>query len=708
MPVCGFALQSAVVWAGALLDLPGTRSYAIWSELLPALLLVWQWRRGALRGRLDAWRRTAVLWAVVLIVLGTLLWPMAAASPRPTTLSIGSCDAADYAAGARLMLEFRRSDREGFLGLTEVVRLHSVDDFYEHFTRLNHFAPSALVAHHAAVLGRAPHELIGILTAVFLALSLPLVFWLARATLGFRSDLALVVAALYGLNPLMWYAVYHVAMGQLLAAQALALLTAVGVARARSGRRGLRDTFGLLLVGYGLVLAGYHFIIVVALAPAVLFALGLAWRRRDPAGFVRWSGAMLAPLVLAGGFYALRVAGLVERFVLFEESNFGWPIRAVGPEGWLGFVRGTTFVALPTAARLALVALVVGLAGLALRRRDWTWERRWTAVALTAPVLLGYSYLQWQGRAPGSHASYNAYKLLGVFFPGLLAVTCAWLGLVRCDARRWRWTGGAFLVAVFGAHVVGASAYVEQASRPQLIVDDELAALQQIEARPEVESINVLLPDMWSRLWANAFLLRKPQYFAEPTYEGRQPTELRGRWDLTSGLIQVRAAAGQVLEGSVPLGDRFALRRRGGADLRVTWGPQWFDPERNPRNGDRWRWSGPDPELVVENSTGAELQAQVRLEAWSVLPRELELSVEGRSYGAVPVEARPQPVTWSAVRLPPGRTVLRITSPTPPLSPSATESRPLLVAVRRIVVELAPADGTAAPGARRELPGRDS
>ncbi len=43
----GLALQSAVVWAGALADLPGTNSYARWTEVLPlALLAVAWWRRG--------------------------------------------------------------------------------------------------------------------------------------------------------------------------------------------------------------------------------------------------------------------------------------------------------------------------------------------------------------------------------------------------------------------------------------------------------------------------------------------------------------------------------------------------------------------------------------------------------------------------------------------------------------------------------------
>ena len=41
----GWALQSAVVWAGAMVGLKGTNSYALGSEGLPLVLLVVAWRR---------------------------------------------------------------------------------------------------------------------------------------------------------------------------------------------------------------------------------------------------------------------------------------------------------------------------------------------------------------------------------------------------------------------------------------------------------------------------------------------------------------------------------------------------------------------------------------------------------------------------------------------------------------------------------------
>ena len=137
----GWALQSAVVWAGAMGGLKGTNGYAWWSEVVPVVLLavgVWRvgrvgkgspasgllpraWGRGKgspASGLLPrrAWvdvRRIGVVWLASVGVLGLLVVPLAWASKGLTTLSLASCDAGDYAAGARVLQEFARTDRSG-------------------------------------------------------------------------------------------------------------------------------------------------------------------------------------------------------------------------------------------------------------------------------------------------------------------------------------------------------------------------------------------------------------------------------------------------------------------------------------------------------------------------------------------------------------------------------------------------------------------
>ena len=211
-------------------------------RIIPAaMLLAALWRRESRRFLSDL-ARLGDLWLAMAVVLVAVVTPLAGAADFLTTISLGSCDAADYAAGARVLMEFARSDRTGFLGLTEVVSVMSVDNFFDFWLRLNHFTPSALIALNASILGREAYEITGLLTAVLLVLSMPGVFWLARAVLHYRASVSVWLALIYGLSPVTWYAVFHVAPAQLLAAQAIALITWSGVALWRSGlgwRRGL-------------------------------------------------------------------------------------------------------------------------------------------------------------------------------------------------------------------------------------------------------------------------------------------------------------------------------------------------------------------------------------------------------------------------------------------------------------------------------------
>jgi hypothetical protein len=693
MPVCGWALQSFVVWCGAWLDVAGTDRYAWASQVLPAGLLIWQVRRQGIAAFGRALRSVGLLGLLMAVVLAVLVRPLARVADEPTTASLGSCDAADYAAGARLFQEFRRSDRGGFLGQTEVVQVHSADNFYDVFLLLNHFTPAALVAHHASVFGRAPHELISLLTVTFLAGSLPLVFWLARATLRLRSPPALFAAAVYGLSAVNWYAVFHVAMAQFLAAQAITVLTIAGVAvwrelplRPSAGWRWA----GLLMVAYGLIFGAYNFIILVALAPAGTWVLGGALVQRRGAQLGRWILVMGAPLLVAGLLYAGRVGGLVERFLLFQEYDFGWKIPGMSPEGWLGLVDGPSLHPWPWVWRIAALVLF-GLAwGLALVRRPGGAARVWLVASLTVPAVAGYGLLLLRGAWLGTNASYDAYKLLSVFYPGLLAALVVWWP-TRRSAGVERVLGGALALLLLIGNAASVRAFTEAVERSPLVVDPPLAALQQLEQRPEIRSINVLTDDMWSRLWANAFLLRREQYFATHTYEGRRNTALQGAWELTNELVTVReAGTGEAaIEHLVP--SPYQLRRSDRQEvLRVAGLPGWYEVEQWPQGNQRWRWMTGGAELVVENPGTEPVRVMMALVVRSGAERPLEITMDEQVLGRVAVGLTPSTEEIGPFELPPGASRLRFDSPVPAAAPGPQDGRLLLACIYRlelIVVE---------------------
>ena len=685
----GLTLQSLAVWTGAYANLRGTESYAWWAELIPAALLVFAFLRHDVRRHFRSdLARFGSLWLAMAGALVAIVTPLALAADFLTTISLGSCDAADYAAGARILEEFARSDRTGFLGLTEVVSVMSVDNFFDFWLELNHFTPSALIALNVTVFGREPYEITGLLTAVLLITSMPVVFWLARAVFRYDAGVSVWLALIYALSPITWYAVFQVAPAQLLAAQAIALLTWTGVALWRSDlgwRRGVAMS-GVLATAYGLILGSYTFIVIVCLLPAAAYVGGMTiWngRWRD---LVRWTFLMFLPLAAAAIVFMPRVYALPERLMLFQMYDFGWRIPPLTPEGWLGMLRGPSLESFSLWVRvplwMALAMLLIAALGRAARRHQ---ESAYIAICLSVPPLVGYVYLTMRGYKLDNNSSYDAYKLFSVFYPGVLCAVCYWVTLGRRDGPvlvGWR---AAMIVVVSAFMLNSAFVFSARLRSPPLMVTGDLLQLREVEGMPDINSLNVRFPDVWSRLWANAFLLRIPQYFYSATYEGRRSTSLRGEWDLNGGLIQI-----QLPGASAPSRSYFSLApTRSPFFLRARETDGWYDIEKDARTGDRWRWTKEAPTIVVENPHRYPVLTTWHfIEVSSLDGRDFEMNVAGKSVGrTVWVGVKPRDIVVSNVNIPPGETPVQFKTSAPLGRAQNSDKRLLGFRIHGIMIE---------------------
>ena len=686
----GFLLQSLVVWLGAYLDLRGTQVYAWWSELLPlALWVLVLARSGVARVAVDVARLWGV-WLASLASLGALLVPYARSYHGLSTSSLGSCDAADYAAGARVFMEFARTDRTGFIGLSEVTHVMSVDNFYDFWLKLNHFTPSALIALNGTIFDCSPHEITGLMGMVFLAASVPTVFWLSRVVMRFRPVPSVLVSLLYGVSPITWYAVYHVAMGQLLAAQAIALASWAGIAlwRGRLGTRSGLSYCGVLFLAYGLILGSYNFIILVALVPAVAFAGGLAIWKDDWLRFLRWSTWMILPFAFAAVVFVTRVGGLWERFVLFRTYDFGWVIPILSPDGWFGIVNGPQMFAVSgvwhwVATSLLLAGVVTAMVAGAQERR----ESVYVAVCLTVPALLGYGYLNLRGIQLGTNASYDAYKLFSVFYPGILPALCYWFAARPARAKRWAilpWVLAAVVVVGVGQADLR---FQERMATPPLTVAKDVAMIQRIETMPSVSSVNMMVPDMWSRLWANMFLLRVPQYFQTHSYEGRLNTPLRGLWDLNGGILGISLPDGD----SFKVSPNYSMVKTTSAYFVRAWLDEgWHDLERLPKSGMHWKWTKGDASLRISNPQKRPLRIVCKFTARSLDRRDLQLWVGDKRLRTVMIDTELKVVRVPEISVYPGNTVIRLRSSVPPVMSPGKDGRPLGFAAYGIEIQVLP------------------
>lgn len=674
----GFALQSAVVWIGAHLPVTGTQAYGRFSELLPLVLLIWAWRR---RRVAVAWRSVAVAAALMMVAVLVLAGPMGQrAGWTLTTSSLGSCDQADYAAGARVLLEFARADRVGFLDLPEVTKIGPVDRFFDYWLKLNHFSPSALIAHNAAVFGLEPYQLVSVTAAVFWAALVPAGLLLARA-LGWPAGRRWAVGLLWAVSPLGAYAVHHGAMGQMLATQGIVLLTLVAVGRLRRPRLGAGAAFAVALAACWLIAGSYNFIFSIALAPVLAGVVLVAWTRGEMRAIARGLAPIALALVAIVPLVWGRFEGLLARFQLLKQYSFGWPVPIQTPEGWLGLVRDAGLQTWPVGVRVVLVA-VLGLAVIAAWAVRAQRDRRsaLTAFAWFATVLGGWAMLVWESRGR-ENASYDAFKVVTVFLPLLLPVLLGWWAFAT---GKWRWVAGLGLAAVIAGNAPAGWAIAQRMADPPLRVEGDLVSLRRFENMPRVKSLNLRIEEFWSRLWANAFLLRKPHYFPTHTYEARLNTPLVGAWDVRDSFFRALPVAETDF---VELTGRFYLVRAGVPGLvEGSFGAGWRPPEEWRRQ--RWRWLvGPAGTLTLRNDAATAVQVEIELEWRGHGAQDVRLGLAGGSVARFRV-GLPWQKSKFTVSLPPGETTLELAAT--PVAGGAPDPQRLSVALSGVRLRTLP------------------
>jgi hypothetical protein len=370
---------------------------------------------------------------------------------------------------------------------------------------------------------------------------------------------------------------------------------------------------------------------------------------------------------------------------LLQTFDFGWPVPALTAEGWLGMVKGPDLSAWSIfGLRWALTAAAVGLLAWAfLRAVQQRLRVGWLLVAIALPIIVGYLWLEVRAARLGTNASYDAYKLFAVFYPLLLPVFCFWVTLRR-SRRLYEWLMvSAVAAVVLGFNLVACGMFMWRMWQPPLIVGGELRQLQKIEAMADVKSVNLIVPDMWSRLWANAFLLRKAQYFQTHTYEGRLNTPLRGDWDLEGGLVALELP-GDARREITP---RFALvDTRHPAFVRVEPGEGWHPDEIDPKTGVYWRWTKGTATWTIDNPHDYALTIDCAVDGWSAVPRTVTLrGALGESTAGVPITTERVTVNFPTVRIPPGHSTLTLELLTPPTVVPG-DPRPLGVSVFRFHV----------------------
>ena len=219
------------------------------------------------------------------------------------------------------------------------------------------------------------------------------------------------------------------------------------------------------------------------------------------------------------------------------------------------------------------------------------------------------------------------------------------------------------------------------------MVGRDLIGVKVLESYPEIKSVNMRIPDMWSRLWANALLLKVPQYFLTHTYEARLNTELKGDWDLVGGIFQIELPN----KGSIRFNEHYsAVNVRDSHWLRIEPKTGWYDTERQPRSVDTWQWSMMHSSVQLFNPHPTSQHVILKVQAESLVDQRLGVYFSGTKVADLNITTTRSKCESDAFFIPSGTTQLELIAENTPPRASATDSRLLAFRVYGFVIQVLP------------------
>jgi len=166
------------------------------------------------------------------------------------------------------------------------------------------------------------------------------------------------------------------------------------------------------------------------------------------------------------------------------------------------------------------------------------------------------------------------------------------------------------------------------------------------------------------RLWANALLLRKNQYFEIHSYEGRGATALKGEWDLLGDFFDYELPGGDSLHPA----DGYTLLRRNSPlyfEARLDSESGWIETLRDdPRAVARSRWAvDSTAKLILKNPQPHTLRVSLSTRLRALGKRECTVRVGGEPLETLTVYAEPRMWQKNDFVLPPGETIVEFSTP---------------------------------------------
>lgn len=529
----------------------GTDSYA-WFMLLPpaVFLAVAVYRNRKNIGEAAGLARGLIMpLAVSMAAFIMISVPLFKHGEELTTVCPGNHDLIDSAFKARQMKEFSLADTTG-----ELSRLmEDGHNPYKNDVLTNRFGAPLAVAFLSSIFRLEAYQPLSVVSNLIFFFGVLLVYILLREVFKFDEFPSLMVAAIYGFSPIMYYLVYQGFQHQLTGMTMTVgffLVQFYAMEQCRKFSDYLVFIPLLSLLNWGINISYAHMLPILYL-PVIAYMALRSVNNRSYGDIAGWAGFQASALALTAAFSPLRMKHLIANLIYHAGTEAGWDMPYFSPDYVVGLNYIDIMPQLTNVGYLPFFKPLLGY-GMKLSKSAEAFLHILVSVPLAATVIYGLRRLFKGERTVFLVSSacllfvvggqnfiylmtpvspqYKSFKLIAYFLP--LAIPVFMIAFRNASLKGKGQIAGYALALIVAGSVFSSMLFVGS-NFDGRYVDRDLAEVNKVESMPQVESVNILGYNWWETMWLNTFLIKKKQYFESCFYLGRCTGEvIDGQWDV--------------------------------------------------------------------------------------------------------------------------------------------------------------------------------
>ena len=671
----------------------GTDTYA-WFLVAPPLLLLAVYASSLFTRTLnlvELFNKDALLaLACTTVAWIALSWLHFDLGSPALALAISNLDVVELAVESRYLQEFPRDTQIGFMGQT---------GWLKYVGDVIWFGPSLIVAFISTLLNTEPYKLQTLVMNIISAQGAGILFLFARQLPGVNRSLALALALLYAVSPVIVYTAWQSFGAQMISIPiilAILYLHTYVINSAPDWSRSISTLASFVLL-FSALLVTYHFMAGIVLALLGFHSTVLSILERSRRRFIHQSIFLIVLLAVVAAINPFRIAAIYELLSIISGSNNGWFIPWINPGAQLGLNAGNLFLGGSSHLYnyLFTYPLIIILFAFVVWHLTQRSEERLAHLAfflgLFFPTFLAGLYFAVVGQQGDVLGSYRSFKITSTFSALTILVVALPLTNQFFQISMRRKFIVLCTVGLLCLFSIGSLWQILSRHRDDVyLLPQSVTELSRIEVMDQVSGLNILDMGNFTNLWANYFLLKKPHVFQQFPYGGRVVGPLDQPYTLIANLekFEYKTPGKNIFRvktlnigGRKPVNETFTLLESSiSGGFTLTAGTGWWGSEPT------HQWSGREGRSVeVFLDVQAPVAIKLSGEYEELRPGDaLEFLLDG-----IPMQVSASNTAFHSgiLRVPPGRHVIKITAALDPSGPFPHDGRTLGILWRSMTAE---------------------